>query len=179
MSLQSRRACKILVFINLYFCTDEQTTSLRIYLKTEVRKCLVGLSHPMRIFPLLDGGTLVAGSIHQFASQTCSHITAAAFTCILNEPAHCQRLPASHTYFHGDLISSTTDTSRLDFDQRRGVLERILKDLETRPLRALLNQSKRIVDHTRSKTFLAALHDVVDKFGDHFAVIARIRNYLA
>ena len=38
---------------------------------------------------------------------------------------------------------------------------------------------RQVIDNAGGQAFFAALHDIVDKFGDHFAMVARIGDHIA
>jgi hypothetical protein len=51
----------------------------------------------------------------------------------------------------------------------------IVKDFDARALGFLFYQDKGIVNDARCNALLAALHQIIDEFGHHLAVITRIR----
>jgi hypothetical protein len=65
----------------------------------------------------------------------------------------------------------------LDLDGRRGVLDRLLEDIQRVAMRALLDQIERVVDDTLGERTLAVIHNAAHYARDVPAVVFRIRDH--
>ena len=108
-------------------------------LEAVVRESLVGFSHTVNVFTLLDRSTFAFSSIQQLTSQTQSHGLLAALAGVVYEPAHCQSVTTRRTNFDRNLVGSTAYTAGLDFDQRSDGVESFLEDFQGIAVLALLN----------------------------------------
>jgi hypothetical protein len=95
------------------------------------------------------------------------------------QPAHRQRLLPGRTHLGRHLVVGTTDTARLDLDQRTDVGQR-LTHLVHRVASGLLAQPvERAVHDGLGDRLLAIVHDHVDQLGQHCITELGIRQDVA
>src|ERR1700761_4764412 len=74
----------------------------------EVSKSLVGFSHTVRIFFLLERSTFTLACRNDLIRQLLSHATTVSFPAITDQPLHAQRDLSVRTNFRRDLEGCTT-----------------------------------------------------------------------
>ncbi|MNB87507.1 hypothetical protein D3C75_345070 [compost metagenome] len=158
-------------------CTSHKALAKLVTLKLEavVRESLVGFSHTVNVFTLLNCSTFTFGSVQQFASQTQSHRLLAALAGEVYQPAHCQSVTTGRTNLDRNLVSSTTNAARLHFDQRSDGVECFFEEFQG--IGAGLTSLHGIqgtINDTLGNGFLAAFHYVVHEFGEDLASVFRI-----
>src|SRR5215210_5211744 len=102
-------------------------------LPLEMAEGLVGLGHLVGVLAALDGGAEAVGGIDELRSELLAHALAAALPGGLDEPAHAERQPAIAPDLDRNLVGRATDAARLDLDDRRGVAQGRLHDLDSGP----------------------------------------------
>src|SRR5947207_233360 len=104
-------------------------------LPLEVAEGLVGLGHLVGVLAPLDRGAEAVHRVDELGRELLAHALAAPLASRLDEPAHAEREAAIATDLDRNLVGRAANAARLDLDDGRGVPERRLEDLETRPLR--------------------------------------------
>src|SRR5437867_1965640 len=99
-------------------------------LPLEMAEGLVGLGHLVGVLAPLDRRAEVIHGVDELGRELLGHALAAALAGGLDEPAHAERQPTVAADLDRDLIRSATDAARLDLDDRGGVAQRRLHDLE-------------------------------------------------
>src|SRR5512143_277122 len=132
----------------------------------------------MRIFALLDSGTLVLNRIHDFASETQAHGFLAALAGGIHQPAHGQGDSAITTHFDGHLVGGTTNAAGLHFDHRANVIQCLLEHVEGFALALFRHTVERAIDDLLGYSLLAAHHNDVHELGERTIPELRIREDL-
>src|SRR5437660_6786722 len=91
---------------------------------------LVRFGHTVNVFFLLDRRALAVGGVEQFIRQLVDHSFFATTARIRHDPADRQRCPAVRTDFDRHLIVRAADTPSLHFQQRLGILDGLLEQLQ-------------------------------------------------
>src|SRR3954468_13483429 len=90
---------------------------LGIALPAIVSEGLVGFSHPMRVFALLDGASAEVRRVHELVRELFLHRLAIATRArVADEPPDAQREAPVRVHFHGHLIVRPADAARLHFE---------------------------------------------------------------
>ncbi|MNF50161.1 hypothetical protein D3C84_314510 [compost metagenome] len=144
-----------------------------------MREGLVGFSHAVHVFTLLNCCTLAFSGIHQLASQAQSHGLLAALAGEIYQPTHGKSITAGRTNFDRNLVSSTAYAARLHFDQRSDGVESFLEDFQGIAVLALFNLLQGAINDTLGNGFLAALHHVVHELGQDLATVFWIVKHFA
>src|SRR5260221_1574748 len=117
--------------------------------------------------PLLGGrpGPLARRSegvhrIDELGRELLAHALAASLASRLHEPADAEGQAPIAPDLDRDLVGGAADAARLDLDDRRGVAERRLEDLEARPLRRRLGPGQRLPQDPLGEVALAVLHEL-------------------
>ena len=143
-------------------------------LEAVVRESLVGLSHTVHVFTLLDSSAFAFSSIQQLTSQTQSHGLLAALARVVHQPAHSQGVTTGRTNFDRNLVGSTAYTAGLDFDQRSDGVESFLEDLQGIAVLACFDSVQSTVNDALGHGLLAAFHHVVHELGENLRSVLRI-----
>lgn len=138
-------------------------------------ECLVGLGHAVRVIFLFDGSTLSLGSCHDLGSKAVGHAFVVAGTCILDEPAECQRRPAIRTHFDRHLVCGTTDAATAHLDERGDVGHRLAEHVYTGFLRALFDDIESLVYKAAGNILLTVHHDGIDELGHKHIPVNRVK----
>ena len=88
-----------------------------------VREGAVGLGHPVRVFPLLDGVAAVVGGVEQLGGEALDHGPVVARAGGLDQPADRQRLAALGAHLDRDLVGRAADAAGAHLDHRGDVVE--------------------------------------------------------
>src|SRR5579863_3111946 len=96
-----------------------------------VREGLVGLSHAVHVFLLLDRSAAIIGGIQQLVSQLVYHALLAAAAAVGQDPANRQRGAAVGIDLDRDLVVGAADAAGLHFQHRLGVLDGLLEQLDS------------------------------------------------
>src|SRR5687768_11681808 len=121
---------------------------------------LVGLRHLVGVLAPLDGGAQAVHGIDELGRELLAHALAAAFAGGLDEPAHAERQPAIASDLDRHLVGGAADAAGLDLDDRRGVAERGLHDLEARALGLELRTGQRLAQDALGQSALAVAHEL-------------------
>src|SRR5919108_5036898 len=149
-----------------------------ISLVPEVRESLVAFGHPVSLLLALHRPTGVLRSVEDLEGELLGHTLPASLACETDDPAPGERQPALRPDLDRHLVGRATDAARLDLEQRRGVAEREVEDLERLLLRLLRRACERVVDDLFRGRTLAPAHDHVDELGDRLGLIYRVgRDY--
>src|SRR6266536_3517933 len=142
-------------------------------------ECLVRFRHTMHVFFLLDSGALAIGGIEQLVRQLVDHSFFAATARIAHDPADGERRAPVRTDFDRHLVVRATDAARLHFEQRLGVFDRLLEQLEGLVAAFFLQLLERLIEDPFSSRLLALPHHGVDELGHQIGSIDRIRLHRA
>src|SRR3990172_7184018 len=180
MSMQSLGDLRILSSANRYtgYPKRGRYVSLRrsrLYLPAVVGEGAIAFCHFMDFLALLDRRALIIGGVQQFSGEFLRHGFPGARVGRGEEPAHGQRLAPVRRDFHRNLIGRAAHPARLDLDQRRDVLERLIEDFDRVFLRAVGDDVERPIHDVSRHAFLALAHHPVNKLLDDGAVIAGVR----
>src|SRR5882724_2069096 len=115
-------------------------------LPSVMRERLVRFRHAVHIFFLLDGGALAVGGVEQFVRQLVDHSFFATTARIGHDPADRERCAAVGTNFNRHLVVRTTDTPGLHFQQRLGIFNCFLEQLQGLVAALFLELRKRLVE---------------------------------
>ena len=79
----------IAIAVNRGFASHVNTSSLWIpRLESEVRERLIGFSHAVHVFTLLDCISFALRCVHDLAGKSHPHRLLSAVTCVIHQPAH-------------------------------------------------------------------------------------------
>ncbi len=148
-------------------------------LEAVVREGLVGFSHTVHVFALLDRSAFTFKSIQQLASEAQRHGFFATLARSIYQPAHGQRVTTGRTNFDRNLVGSTAYTAGLDFDQRSDGIECFFEDFQGVAILALLHLVQGTINDTLGNGLLAAFHHVVHELGQDQTSVLRIVQNLA
>src|SRR5437660_9259447 len=95
-----------------------------------MRESLVGFGHAVDVVFLLDRAAAHVGGVVKLVGQFFGHALFGAAAGIGDDPAHGERNAPVLRYFDGHLIVGAAHAPRLDFEQRLGILHRLLESLE-------------------------------------------------
>src|SRR5208283_3104378 len=144
-------------------CTITKFPNYSISLPPVVRKSLIGFGHAVHIFFLFDGRAFTIGGVQQFVAQLVDHATLGAAAGISQQPADRERGAAVGIYLHRDLIIRSAYAARLHFEQRLGVLDRLLEQLESFVAALFLHLGQGFVKDALSGRALALPHHRVNE----------------
>src|SRR6185369_16153788 len=113
-------------------------------LPLEMAEGLVGLRHLVRVFASLDRCAEAVHRVDELGGQLLAHALAVALAGRLDEPADAEREAAVAPDLDRDLVGGAADAAGLHFDDRGGVAEGRLEDLETGPLGRCLGAGERL-----------------------------------
>src|SRR5712692_7095177 len=162
------------MFRTLSIATGRSVTlraTLISLLVPEVRKSLVAFRHPVGFFLALDGPTRVLRGVEDLERQLLRHALAAALAGEAHDPAPRQGQPALGPDLDRDLVRGAADTAGLDLEQRGGVAQRGVEDLDRLLLRLLAGSGQGVVDHPLGGRTLAVAHDHVHELGDRLRLV--------
>src|SRR6185312_5689806 len=131
-----------------------------------MREGTVGVSHPVRVFALLDGLAAAVDGIHEFAAAALLHGVFAALAGGFDEPADGQRLLAIGTHRDRHLVGGATDAARAYLHRRADVVERGVERGDRILAALLLHDVEGPVDDRFGGRLLAVFHERVHEFGD-------------
>src|SRR5882724_1980770 len=144
-----------------------------------VRERLISFRHAVNVFLLLDRSATRVGRVDQFIREFVHHGLASTFPRILQNPSNRQRLTAKRIHFHWNLVVRAAHTPRLYFQQRLGVLDRLLEKLQRVVIGLLGHLIHRTVKHALRRALLAVPHHRADKLFHQVIGIDRIDFLLA
>src|SRR5260221_12929461 len=121
---------------------------------------LVGLRHLVGVLAPLDRRAEAVHRIDELGRELLAHALPARLAARLPEPADAEGQAPIAPDLDRDLVGGAADAARLDLDDRRGVAERRLEDLEARPLRRRLGPGQRLPQDPLGKVALAVLHEL-------------------
>ena len=142
-------------------------------------KCLVGFCHLMGIFTLLASAAHIVGGIDDLTSQLFLHGALTAGSCISCQPAQTQGLTSLRTYFHGNLVSSTTYTAGLNFQYGHDVLQSLLENIQRLLTCLFADNVECAVNNLLSDTLLTVQHNAVYQTGNELGIVQGIYQYIA
>src|ERR1700688_2318347 len=140
-----------------------------------MRESLVGFSHAVYVFFLLDCGAFTIGGVQQFVAQLVDHAFFCAPAGVRHQPANSERSAAIRIYFHRNLIVRAADTPGLHFEQRLGVLDGLLEELQGFVSALLLHAGQGFVKDALGRALLALPHHRVDELRHQVGAINWIR----
>src|SRR4051812_24918148 len=120
-----------------------------------MRERTVGISHLVRVFALLDGATTVVGCIEKLAGQAIDHRRFIALASGSDQPANCEGLATLRTNIYRNLVRSTTNAARTDFDVRSDVIKSGVENDQRLLLGSALYGVERTIDNAFSDGLLA------------------------
>ena len=153
--------------------------SVNYALPAEVSERLVSLGHAMRVFTLLDCGSLVFRCIQQLAGQLAGHGFLTALLRRVDNPAHRQRVTPRSTHLDRHLVGRAADATGFDLDHRAHVFECFFHQLDRVQLALLGHIVECVIHDPLGSGFLAVAHDHVDELGDLQVTELRIRQNFA
>ena len=136
------------------------TSSSRPGLPLEVAEGLVGLGHLVGVLAPLHRRAEAVHGIDELRGELLAHALAVALAGGLDEPAHAERQPAIAPDLDRDLVGGATDAPGLDLDDRGGVAQRGLQDLEPRPLGLELGAGQRLAQDAVRQRLLPVPHQL-------------------
>src|SRR2546425_9201534 len=113
-------------------------------LPLEMAEGLVGLGHLVGVLASLDRGAEAVHRVDELGREFLAHALAVPLAGRLDEPADAERQASIAPDLDGDLVGRAADAPRLDLDDRGGVAEGRLEDLEARPLRGRFGAGERL-----------------------------------
>src|SRR5436190_15838979 len=116
------------------------------YLPAVMAERSVRLRHSVSFVALSDRRSGVVRGVEELGRQLFSHALAAAPASRGDQPAHGQRLLAVTFDLDGHLVGGAANTAGLDFEQRRGIAERRIEDLDGVTSRGSLDVVERRID---------------------------------
>src|SRR5690348_3458310 len=140
----------------------------------EVRESFVAFGHPVSLLFALHRPAGVLRSIENLERELLGHTLPAPLPRETHDPATGQRQPALRPDLDRHLVGGAADTSRLDLEQRRGVAQRQVEDLERLLLGLLGGAGQRVVDDLLGGRALAPAHDHVDELRDGLGLVHRV-----
>src|SRR6185369_8220312 len=120
----------------------------------------VGLGHLVRVFASLDRGAEAVHRVDELGRELLAHALAAALAGRLDEPADAERQAPIAPDLDRDLVGRAADAARLDLDDRGGIAERRLEDLEAGSLRGRLGPGEGLAKDPLGEVALAILHEL-------------------
>ena len=99
-----------------------------LFISRKVSEGLVGSSHLMHIFPLLEGGTGLIAGIQEFLGQFLGHRLAFPGSAGANDPSDGQSHLAFGVHLDWNLVHGTANASGADLGKRLHVLERLVEN---------------------------------------------------
>src|SRR3954468_8558915 len=142
-----------------------------------VGECFVRLSHAVYIFFFLDRCALAVRGIEQLVGELIGHALFGAAAAIKQQPADSERSTAIGVYFDRHLIVRTTDAAGLHFEQRLGVLDGLLEQLEGLVATFFLHLLHGVVEDALGSGLLPAPHHRVHELGDQGGVVDGVSRY--
>src|SRR5882724_858300 len=142
-----------------------------------MREGLVRFSHAVYIFFLLDGGAFTVGGVEQFVGELVFHSLFGAAAAIRQQPADGERGATVGIHFDRNLIVRATDAAGLDFEQRLGILDGLLEQLDSLVAALFLHLLHGVVEDALGGGLLAAPHHRVHELGDQGGVVDGISCY--
>src|SRR5580765_3394870 len=141
---------------------------------------LVGFGHPVNVFAFLDGAAAQIRRVEKFVGELLLHrLAVAAFARLADEPANAQGQTAVRIHFDRHLIVAAADATRLHFQARLDVVDRLLENLQRIVAGLFLDDVEALVDDALRRAALAAAHDAVDELRHEGALVERIRRNIA
>src|ERR1019366_9373163 len=158
--------------------TPAQSLTIPARLPAVVSKGLVGVGHAVHVFLLLHGRAAPVGRIQQLVAQLVRHALFAAVPSVGNQPANRQRGAPVRVHFNRNLVVGAAHAAGLYLEKRLAVLNRFLEELQRIvPAALLLQVLHRLIEDALRGRLLAAPHHRVDKLGDQFGPVNRIRRH--
>src|SRR5512146_2936145 len=99
-------------------------------LPLEMAEGLVGLGHLVRVFASLYRRAEAIHGVDELGREFLAHALAVPLAGRLDEPANAEREATIPAYLNRHLVGGAADPARLDLDDRAGVAQGILEDLE-------------------------------------------------
>src|SRR5216683_4778722 len=145
-----------------------------ISLVPEVRESFVAFGHPVGLLFALHRPAGVLRSIKDLEGELLAHTLPAPLPRETHDPAAGERQPALRPDLDRHLVGGAADAPRLDLQQRRGVAQGLVEDLERLLLGLLGRARERVVDDLLGGRALAPAHDHVDELGARLGLVARV-----
>src|SRR5664279_2771548 len=155
--------------------TSHQYTEALAALPAVVSKGLVGLSHAVHVFFLLDGSSPAIGRVEQLIRQLVDHALLATAAAVGQDPADGQRSTAVGIDLNRDLIVGAAHATGLHFQHRLGVLHGLLEQLDGLVPAFVFQLLHGPVEDVLGGTFLAIPHHGVNELVDQRGLIDRVR----
>src|SRR5579864_7209123 len=137
----------------------------------EVGESLVAFRHSVGFLFALDGSACVLRRVKDLERELLRHAFPATLPRETHDPAAGQRQPALGTDLDRDLVSGAADTPRLHLEQRGGVAEREVEDLERLFLGLLARPREGVVHDLFGRGPLTVAHDDVHELGDRLRLV--------
>lgn len=87
-----------------------------------MREGFVGFCHLVGVFPFLDGCALSIEGIEDFSAEFFDHGLAGSLSCVGDHPPNGECSSSVWSYFHGDLVGLSSDSSGSYFCDGHAVL---------------------------------------------------------
>src|SRR5262245_26466080 len=160
---------------------DRSTAQLqhRTTLPAIVREGLIGLRHPMHVFPLLYRRPRIVRRIQQFSRELLPHTLPAAGTRIFRQPSERQRHSTGWTNFYRHLIRGAADPTGFHLNDRLHIINRCPKYFQRIVPGLLVNDIEGSVTNTLSRTLLPTRHQDIEKLPDELIPVSHIRERVA
>src|SRR5947209_6964212 len=120
---------------------------------------LVRLSHTMGVFFSLHGPAGVVAGVEELVRQLLGHAPTATLPREPYQPPTGERQPAVRPDLDRHLVGGAADAPGLDLQQRRGVAQRPLEDLDRLLLALPARTAQGVVDDSFGHRPLAIPHD--------------------
>src|SRR6266852_2652815 len=134
----------------------------------------VAFGHPVSLLFALHRPAGVLRSIKNLEGELLAHTLPAALPGETDDPAAGERQPALRPDLDRHLVCRTADAPRLHLEERGGVPEREVEDLERLFLGLLRSAGQGVVDDLLGGRALAPAHDHVDELGDRLGLVNRV-----
>src|SRR3954467_3452854 len=165
--------------VELTFCLRllPFSDSISRLLPAIVGESFVRLSHAVHIFFFLDRGALAIRGIEQLVRELIGHTLFGAAAAIEQQPADGERSTAIGIHFDRHLIVRATDAAGLHFEQRLGVLDGLLEQLQGFVAAFFLHLRHGGIEDALSGGLFATPHHRVHELGDQGGVVDGISRY--
>src|ERR1700693_968816 len=137
----------------------------------EVGESLVAFRHPVGFLFSLDRAASVLGGVKQLERELLRHALPAPLPSETDDPAARQRQPALRPDLDPHLVGRATDTPRLDLEQRGGVAQGQVEDLERLLFRLLAGAAERLIYNLLRSRPLPLAHDDIHELGDGLRLV--------
>src|SRR5438093_10927118 len=129
-------------------------------LPLEMAEGLVGFRHLVCVFASLDRGAEAVHGVDELRSELLAHALAAPLAGGLDEPPNAEREASVAADLDRHLVGRAADAARLDLDDRGGVAEGRLEDLDARTARGGLGAGQGLAEDPVGQVARAAGHEL-------------------